>query len=66
MITPDNSPDRFTEHEAELFRAGKCGWMVTNGMPWMEWCEQPSKPDADFGVCAEHDLEIKLAKLGLL
>lgn len=53
-ITPDTHPDKFTEAEAALFRAGKCGWQTVLGMPWMGHCEQPSEPGAPFGYCPRH------------
>jgi hypothetical protein len=58
VITPDNSPDRFTEEEAALFRAGRCGWVTGYGLPWTEHCGKRSKPGASFGNCPEHDAEL--------
>lgn len=58
IVTPDTDPDRFTEDEAALFRAGKCGWLTAYGLPWMKWCEVASKPGASFGNCDEHDAEM--------
>jgi hypothetical protein len=58
VITPGNSPDRFTEEEAALFRDGKCGWQTAYGMPGTEYCGQPSQPGASFGHCPEHNEEM--------
>jgi hypothetical protein len=59
IITPGTDPDRFTEDEAALFRAGKCGWVTESGMsPTIKHCRKRSKPGASFGNCAEHDAEM--------
>ena len=59
IVTPDTDPDRFTEEEAALFYAGKCGWVTESGN-WtgVVHCEQPSEPGASFGNCAEHNAEL--------
>lgn len=54
-ITPDTDPDRFTEEEERLFREGKCCFQTGFGLPWNEYCNTASDPDADFGYCYEHD-----------
>lgn len=58
IITPSADPDRFTEEEKVLFNAGKCGQMIGYGLPWTEWCGEPSKLGASFGHCEEHDEEM--------
>jgi hypothetical protein len=58
IITPDTDPDRFTDEEAAMFRAGTCGWQTAYGMPWDEHCGAPSKPGASFGNCAEHEAQL--------
>ena len=60
IITPDTDPDRFTEDEVTLFRAGKCPWQTGYGLPWTEYCEAPSRPGASFGHCPLHDEELLL------
>ena len=50
---------RFTDTEWELYEAGKCCWQTAYGLPWMEWCGQPSMPDQQFGYCREHDRELR-------
>lgn len=60
IVTPDNSPERFTAKEAALFRAGKCSWQVAYGMPWTEYCEVTSRPGASFGHCVAHDAEMTI------
>lgn len=67
QITPDTHPDRFTEHEAALFRAGKCCWQIAYGLPWSQWCGKPSELGAHFGHCPEHreqyENEVYLAEM---
>lgn len=59
IVTPDTDPDRFTEAEAALFRAGKCGEVVEYGnCRGVIHCGKPSKPGASFGNCAEHEEEL--------
>lgn len=59
IVTPDTDPDRFTEEEAALFYAGKCGHVVEYGNGGgVVHCEAPSKPGATFGSCAEHEAEL--------
>jgi hypothetical protein len=60
IVTPDNSPDRWTAEEVAIFRAGLCGWQVSDG-GWGSGdmhCKLPSKPGASFGHCDEHDAEV--------
>lgn len=59
IVTPDNSPDRFTEEEAEYFRQGRCCWLVEYGNGRGEiHCGERSEPGASFGYCAEHNAEL--------
>lgn len=59
IITPDNSPDRFTEDEAEIYHRGRCGWIVESGtVRGIVYCLGQSKPGASFGNCEEHDEEL--------
>jgi hypothetical protein len=62
IVTPDTDPDRWTEEEAALFRAGKCAWQVSDG-GWgsgEKYCGEPSRtdPPASFGHCDRHDAEM--------
>jgi hypothetical protein len=59
VVTPDTDPDRFTDEEVALFRAGKCGEVVEygNGRGVIH-CGAPSRPGASFGSCEEHEAEM--------
>jgi len=56
-VTPDNAPERFTEEESAMYYKGECGHQIAYGMPWTEYCHEPSNPAADFGECTEHATE---------
>lgn len=58
IITPGNSPERFTAEERALFEEGKCCWLTSYGTPWDEYCAAPSEPGASFGHCAEHNAQM--------
>lgn len=59
IVTPDTDPDRFTEEEAAIFRAGKCGWTVEFGnRSGVIHCGEPSEPGVSFGNCAAHGAEM--------
>jgi hypothetical protein len=45
---------RFTDHEWQLYLAGKCCYQTAYGLPWSTWCEQPSQGGHPLGYCAEH------------
>jgi hypothetical protein len=57
QINPFTSPQRFLPAEVRIFEAGKCSRLTPHGMPWNMYCEQPSKPGADFGYCEHHATE---------
>jgi hypothetical protein len=50
IVTPRTDPDRFTREEKAAFNASKCCWDLGDTM-----CHKPSKRDAPFGYCAEHE-----------
>jgi hypothetical protein len=59
IVTPDTDPDRWTEEEAALFRAGKCSETVEFGnFGGIVHCGYPSKPGASLGHCDRHDAEM--------
>lgn len=60
IVTPNTDPDRWTDLEAALFRAGLFGWQVSDG-GWGSGdmhCRVPSKEGASFGHCDLHDAEM--------
>lgn len=58
IVTPYTAPNRFTDEEKALFDAGECSWQTACGMPYTEYCGEPSKKGASFGYCAEHEAEL--------
>lgn len=54
-ITPYTSPEYFTDEEKAMYDVGQCGYRIAYGLPWDEYCKEPSKPGANYGHCGEHD-----------
>jgi hypothetical protein len=49
--------DRFTDTEWAIYCEGQCCYQTAYGLPWSEWCQQPSLPDHPLGYCADHATE---------
>jgi hypothetical protein len=36
-------------------RRGLCPYQTGSGMPWIEWCDEPSDPESEGGFCLVHE-----------
>jgi hypothetical protein len=49
-------PQPENEKEQGLADRGLCWWMTAYGMPWIEYCEEPTRPNEPY--CPEHMTEL--------
>jgi len=57
-VSADDFRDRFTDEEWAPYKAGLCSWVVEygNGNGFVH-CGQVSAPGAEFGDCADHEVD---------